>query len=116
MATRTIVRYRSRPKTRRHSSRSFRGSRGKIPLGVIAGLIPGVQFAAEPVMQGRTFQESMGRVIAGYTGYDIGTRSWSTYYLMKGLLPLLGGMLLHGIANYTGLNRMIGRFRLPVEI
>lgn len=111
VAIRTRTRYVSRPARRRSASRS-----GKIPLGPILGLVPGVAWAAEPVQQGRTWDETWQRLVAGYTGYSYGEKRWSSFYLTKGLFPLMGGFLAHMIADKVGINRAIARFKLPVEI
>lgn len=119
MANRAVaIRRRS---TRRRSSsgrrtKLFNFSGNKIPLSIIAGLAPGVMWASEPVRQGRTWDETWQRFIAAYTGYSYGEKAWSMFYLSKGLFPLFGAMLAHGLANWVGLNGIIRRFNIPVEI
>jgi len=110
-----VIRQANTVRRRYQSRRSFGGGR-KASLGVIAGLVPAAVWVSEPVRQGRTWDEAMQRAVAAYTGYSYGEKQWSMFYLGKGLFPLLGGMLIHSLANSSGINRMIARFKLPVEI
>lgn len=112
MATRSVVRYRTRTVRSRSRSR-IGGSSRKIPLAVVAGLVPALQFAAEPAFDTGT---RFNRLIAAFIGYSPGEHKWTSYYLPRGLYPLLGGVLLHSLANGFGVNRAIARWKLPVEI
>jgi len=116
LASKAVVRYRNRFVSRRRSGSRSRGSSRKISLGVIAGIVPGVSWSLQPVQEGRTWDETFQRLIAAYTGYSYGEKKWSSFYLMKGVAPLAGGFLAHYIADAVGINRMISRFHLPVEI
>lgn len=97
--------------TRRRNGNGGNGR--KIPLAVILGLVPGITWAAsapEGIRQG------MERAIMAYTGFVPYARRWDFNVLQYGLIPLMGGFFIHFLAGAVGLNKLIGRFKLPVEI
>jgi len=113
--SRAVVKYRTRTVTRRRSGgRRFMGGR-KIPLAVVAGFLPAAAWAIDAGRQGN-WQAGGERLLAAFTGYEWGQKKFTFMYLNKGLYPVIAGLVLHGIANYFGVNRMVGRLGLPVEI
>lgn len=116
MATRAIARRAPRRVylRRRSSKRSF-----TLPLAAIAGFVP--------VLNG-TVQKSREH---GFTGHDGGlsfaTRSLTGYnydegvgpvgfywsHLRSGAVPILAGLLVHKAASMLGINRALGRARVP---
>lgn len=107
--TRTITRYRSSPRMR-----SYSRSRGgfKVPLAVIAGLVPGVSYS----LSAPDNTQRMDRLVASYTGFFPSNGTFNRQMLSFGLYPLLIGVLVHGAASAIGLNRFVGRMHLPIEI
>lgn len=102
--------------TRNRRSNGRRNGNGrKIPIAVIAGFLPGIIWASEAVFQGN-LKGGMERIIAAYTGYEYAYRKWTPTYLNYGLVPVLGGLLIHGAATWLGLNRWLRSTRLPIEI
>lgn len=97
---------------RRRTSRGF--STRKIPIAVVAGLMPGVAWSLSAGFQGN-WQGAMSRLIAAYTGYETGYNKFTPMYLNYGLLPLIAGVMIHGLANWIGINRSIGK-SLPITI
>jgi hypothetical protein len=108
------TRYVSRPRRSYSRRRGVFGGK-KIPVAVIAGAAPGVAWAIDSASQGN-WQGAGERLLAAYTGYEWGYKKFTPFYLNKGLYPLIGGFVIHAAANYFGLNRMIAKFNLPVEI
>jgi len=102
-------------------SRSYSRSRGgvfggrKIPVAVLAGFIPATAWAIDAGRQGN-WGAAGERLLASFTGYEWGQKKFTFMYLNKGLYPVLAGMVLHGVANYLGINRYLGKLRLPVEV
>jgi len=95
---------------RRNGGRGF-----KIPLAVVAGFIPGVGWAAEAVQAGN-WTGAMERLSLAYTGIRPSPFTITAGYLGKGLYPVLFGFLAHSLAARFGVNRMIGKIGLPIEI
>jgi len=54
--------------------------------------------------------------IGGMTGIDIAQRKFDPRFLFAGLVPMVGGMAAHRIANATGFNRQLARMGLPIRI
>lgn len=104
MARRTIYR------RRRSSGFNTR----KIPLAVIAGLAPGIAWSMSAGFQGN-WTGAFQRLVAAYTGYEIAYNKMTPMYLNYGLLPLIAGVFIHGLASWIGINRSIGK-ALPIAI
>lgn len=102
-------------KTRKRRSHSRGFSSKKISLAVVAGLIPATGWALDAGRQGN-WQGAGERLLAAFTGYEWGAKRFTFMYLNYGLWPLLAGCVAHGLAARFGLNRMISRWGLPVEI
>jgi len=97
---------------RRSGSRS---SGMKIPLGIVAGFIPGIAWAGEAVQAGN-WNGALERVSLAYTGIRPNPFTITSGYLGKGLYPVMFGFLAHTLANRFGVNKAIGKLGLPVEI
>jgi hypothetical protein len=87
----------------------------KIPLGIVAGFVPGVAWAGEAVQAGN-WNGAMERVTLAYTGIRPNPFTFTTGYLGKGLYPLLFGVMAHTLADRFGINKAISKLGLPVEI
>jgi len=107
VATKTIVRYRNRPKARRHSRAGF-----TIPLAVVGGLVPLAVFAAEGYQVGG-FQNAIRRTAQRLTGYDSTANVFIWKELMAGWGPIMAGFLVHKMASKFGVNRAIARAGIP---
>jgi len=87
-----------------------------IPLAPIAGLIAGI---AEPInyaIQG-DYNSAMEVVVRNYTGYSMQHKSFNPVeYLPRGLLPLIGGLLVHKFVGGSplNLNRILARNKVPL--
>lgn len=92
-----------------------RGGGGGLSLAVIMGLVPGMTVPLQAFSQ-QNWQGGMETLLANYTGYERWSGRWRpiSEYTMRGLFPLLLGMLVHGIANKTGLNRRIKSWGIPL--
>jgi len=111
--TRTVTRYRAAPR-RRSSKRGFGGGR-KISIAMVAGLIPGITWAAYPATAGN-WQHAGERAIAAYTGYYLPEKRFRIEFLNYGLWPLLGGLVVSKAADMLGLNKLVASLKLPVKI
>lgn len=87
----------------------------KIPLAIVASLAPATGWALDAGMQGN-WGGAGERLIAAFTGYEWGQKRFTWIYLNKGLYPLIAGFLLHGAADWIGLNRIMSKLKLPIEI
>ena len=82
-----------------------------IPLAVVAGFVPIVK----GVWDRRTSTSEMTRYLTvSTTGYDPVAKRWTAQYLGEGTGSILGGMAIHWAANKLGINRMLGRARIPL--
>jgi hypothetical protein len=108
MASKAIIRYRSRSKARHRA-------RGKItlPLAALAGFVPLTVFALEGYKVGGI--PNAGRRIAQrLTGYDSTANVFISKELMAGWGPILTGMAVHWLAGKVGINRALGRAHVPL--
>jgi len=100
--------------TKRRSSNGFGRSR-KLPVAVIAGLVPGFSWSLEAIQAGN-WQGAGERLMLAYAGIKPSPFSFTTGYLGKGLYPLMFGYLVHTLATRFGVNRALGKLGLPVEV
>ena len=56
----------------------------------------------------------LGRVFIKYTGYDYVTKTFDPAAFMWGGGPIIGGVVMHGVARETEMNKMLGRARVPL--
>lgn len=110
MATKAAVRtiYRTERKSKRH-----RRAQTTIPLAVVAGFMPLLGHA----IAGFNSAGLMGigkNICLGLSGYNLDDGQWYRNELKYGLWPILGGFLVHWGANKIGLNRALGRARIPL--
>lgn len=109
MATRTITRYRSRPKARHHR----RGGM-TIPVSLIGGLMP---MAADIISATRVggMEAALGHVSLCTTGYDPADGKWKPGFALQKLYgPMFVAMMVHKLAGRLGINRMLGKARVPL--
>lgn len=107
MATKTVVRYRNRPK-----KKSRRRNKMTLPLAVLApaGYI-GMNTVSNFQKIGAT--GAMAVLTNQLTGYDPRTNDWKFSNLKYGLMPLMVGALAHKVAGRLGVNRMLASAGVP---
>lgn len=104
-ATKTIVRY-VKPKVKR------RRGKGRLSLAVLAGFLPMGIDVIEQLKAG-SMAGAGHVVVANLTGYQMWDRKWSFQTLVKGMAPIALGVVVHKVASRLGLNRMIGKAKIP---
>lgn len=100
---------RRRYRRRKRQSRKF-----TIPIAVVAGVAAG---SAPPIIhaiQSRDFRMSIRMLVENYTGIDIDTGKFYWEGLSRGLLPLIMGVAIHKVAGVLGINRALGRAKIPI--
>lgn len=92
--------------------KSRRSNSFTLNIAAAAGFIPlaktawdGYQFGGFPTM--------LNEVSAAVTGYNPEQRVWRAQTLMKGTVPILIGLAVHKLASRLGVNRMLGRAKVP---
>lgn len=112
MATKTITRYRSRPR-----KRARRRAKMTLPLALIGPVgALGVKSVQQGIQHGPT--EGINYLTGALTGYrpDWKEKGWIPFHserLRSGAFPILLGVLVHKIAGVTGVNRALGRAKVP---
>jgi hypothetical protein len=93
---------------KRHSKPSF-----TLPLAAIAGFIP----VAAMTYNRFTTEGPLGasdELVARLTGYKWFNKTWNIQYLIEGLGPILVGFLVHWGVSKMGINRALGRAKVPI--
>lgn len=81
-----------------------------IPLAVVAGFIP----LGAGMWSRKADPANLGKYVLGsLTGYVPGA-GFNTQYMTEGALPILAGFTAHWLAGRLGINRMLGRARVPL--
>jgi len=121
--TRAVARRRSPFSFRRRSFRRNGGGSGKLSLamagGTACGLINAYKVGTYPAAD--SLNQYFQRVLLFYTGFapwnPPGTK-WQLQEARFGLAPLMAGVIVHYIANATGLNRGLSRVTrsIPVQL
>lgn len=83
-----------------------------IPLATLLGTAAGMIQPARRIAQGDT-DGGMIELVKNYTGYDAGFNEWKFQHLWKGLAPMLGGMAVSMVASSLGVNRRLGKAKIP---
>ena len=85
-----------------------------IPIAPIAGLAAGLAEPARYLMTG-DFDRAFAKLSKNYTGVDPRTGRFNFMDLSHGLLPLVGGMLVHKFVGGPPLNvnRMLAAAKVP---
>lgn len=84
-----------------------------IPVAPIMGFTAAMYPIAELAING-DYKGAITEASLRFTGYDPYTGSFAAYKLKEGLLPILMGFLVHWVAGKIGINRALGRARIPV--
>ena len=93
--------------------RSRRRGGFKLPIAIVAGFLPGITRTVT-ITQQQGFQAGSYEAARIYTGYDPSSGSWNAGYMWFGLFPMFIGFLIHKGASALGLNRALGRARIPL--
>ena len=86
-------------------------------IGISAGLFtPAKGHSSGPINQlmAGNWEDAFRQLAKNYTGVDISTGKWDFEALQRGLLPLIIGIATHKLASYLGVNRALGRARVPL--
>lgn len=107
MATKTIVRYRNRPKRKSRRRNGF-----TIP---IAAAVPLVYVGYNSLLYAvnQSPQVALEKTTKWFTGYSIETGRWSWENLKFGLFPVIGGIMAHKVASKLGVNRALASAGVP---
>jgi hypothetical protein len=108
MATKTIVRYRSRPKARHSRKHGM-----TLPLAVLAGFAPLALNALKDYRDGGVPVMGKGLVLRT-TGMNTETGKWMPEYLVQGMGPVVAGILAHKLASKLGINRALAGAGIPL--
>ncbi len=103
MASKAIVRTRTRTVVRTRRG-AVRGGTRKIPIGIIAGIVPGLAWSWRSKEPYGLFQT----MIYAYTGFCpwVGWK-WDPNAMKNGGYQLLAGLAAHYAAQKFGINRML---------
>lgn len=106
MATKTVVRYRNRPRRKIR-----RRAKTTIPVLLAAPVaIPLVrtatQFIGNPTM-------AVNNMVADFTGYNQYQGNFDPKRLRKTYTPIIIGYIAHKAANIMGINRLLARAKIP---
>lgn len=110
MATKAIARtrriYVSRPKRRSAAKMT-------VPVAVIAGFVPmGADILSAYRVAGA--QGAIEHLALCTTGYDPSDGKFKPMFAFQKLYgPLIAGVMVHKIAGYLGVNRALGRAKVP---
>jgi len=109
----------SNPKKRRvrRIGRRRKGSRRysmTIPLAPVAGILAGMIDPINEALAGN-YPRAMEVVVQRYTGYNVTDGTWNVGNLLKGVGPLIAGLLVHKFVGGPPLNfnKMLGRAKVP---
>lgn len=102
---RTVVRYVK--SKRRHSRGGF-----TVPLAVVAGFGPMLADVVHGYQTGGIASAS-NDLLANVTGYDARAKRWDFQLLMRGMGPVVAGMLVHKFAGKLGINRAMSKAGIP---
>ena len=96
--------------------RSRKGRRNHstiIPIAVVAGLIP-LALTAKRGWDNEGIVGAGKETLFAMSGYHYDTRQYHLDYMKNGLFPILGGVMVHWLASKLGVNRALGRARIPL--
>lgn len=84
----------------------------QVPLAVVAGFGPLVSDVVSGYRTGGLASAS-NDLLANLTGYNARDKKWEFGLLMKGMGPVVAGLLVHKLAGKLGVNRAISRAGIP---
>lgn len=113
MATRAVTIRRRRRGNSRFFRRSSNSGGFKLPIAVIAGFAPLVYHVYDGARI-NGFSGAMRYLTMDTTGYDLDSKTWNFGDLVKGWTPILAGFVVHKMAGVFGVNRALGRAKIPL--
>lgn len=110
MATKTIVKYRNKPKAKRRAKKKF-----TIPI-TMAVPTAMVGIGAIQDFQKLGASEAGDRFLGHMTGFRVrpGNPSFMFERLKYGLLPIMAGMVAHKVAGKLGINKAMASAGIPI--
>ena len=110
MATKAIVKYRNRTVI---AKRARRKAQARVPLAVIGGFVP-ILFNTYNGYKENGVDGATQNLVAFTTGYSRWEGKFKAEYLIKGMAPVVIGMMVHKlVGGKLGLNRAIARAGIP---
>jgi hypothetical protein len=95
---------------KRKGSRRHKGF--TLPLAVVGGFAPLAINAMQDYKVGGVAHVGRGLSVR-LTGYRVDTGKFEPNFLMQGLFPILGGIIVHKIAGRLGVNRALAGAGIP---
>jgi len=108
-ATRAVAVRRRRPAFVRARRRSAKMT---VPLAVVAGFAP-LGIRAVNGYHANGWIGAADGVTSGLSGYSVFSKKFEMDALAQGLVPIVAGFLVHWGASRLGINRALGRARVP---
>lgn len=84
-----------------------------IPLAVVGGFVP-LAVRGYNGFQANGIMGGVDGIASGVTGYSVFDKKWHPEVMMEYMAPVAAGFLVHAIANRLGVNRLLGRYRIPL--
>lgn len=84
-----------------------------VPIAPIAGLAAGLAGPTQRAING-DFSGAIKEITYNYTGFNVDSGQFDPGGLWRGLAPLLAGYMVHWTASKIGINRALGRARVPI--
>jgi hypothetical protein len=85
----------------------------KLNLAVAAGFVPLAVTTLDKFQSGGVGAAAKWAA-EGMTGYSTDRRDFVWQRMKYGALPIIGGLIVHKIASMLGINRMLGRAKVPL--
>lgn len=96
-------------------NRRSKGRKLTIPLAVVAGFTPAVTHIVGEARASGWRRALTVQVPKSVLAYNPDNREWGLAYMNQGLTSILLGMIAHYlIGTRLGVNRMLGRMRIPL--
>lgn len=90
-----------------------------LPVAVLVGTMPLVGSVIRGAKNGyydpndNPIRAAGKEALFALTGYDTDQSGWHPEFMKNGTFPLLAGILVHKLAGGLGINRALGRARVP---
>lgn len=83
-----------------------------IPVAVVAGFAP-LAYETVKQFQANGLDGASQALVAYTTGYSRWESKWRFDYLLKGMGPVVAGVVVHKLAGKLGINRALARSGVP---
>jgi len=113
-----LAAYKAGERSSRGKNRVHHKAQMTVPLAVVGGFMPLLDFMAGSFAAGPGSPEGLVRHMARdlcmiTTGYDTWNKKWNMSHMWRGTFPILLGLGVHKLATKFGLNRALGRAGIP---